>query len=450
MLPRAGSRLAAVLLGVALLAAEALAGPAWTERSRGTYRGAGWREVTFTSQVWQGAAWQHQLFILVPPGAPPGRPALLLIAGGDWSPRYGTPPRSPRTPEGTALYAALARRLEAPVAVLLQVPYQPQFGGMTEDDLMAFSFERFLATGDPGWPLLVPMVEATRRGMDVVTDVVARDWGLPVEQFLVTGGSKRGWTAWLTAAADRRVAALAPIVIDLVNLRRQLAHQAGTWGGPPPEMRPYTALDLPRRLTSAEGAALLELIDPWYQRDRIPQPKLIVLATNDHYWPADSLGLYRDGLVGPSSSLYLPNEGHTPRRLPRLVDGLAALQRSVVSGVPLPELRAEHHGGGNQVALRVRVGAGEAPRRARAWFAPARSRDLRAARWKARAMRRQPDGSFLVRLRVADGGYLGLFGEVDFGAGGERYSLATDLRVIGAGGVVPLTAEPVTVGGATR
>ena len=225
------------------------------------------------------------------------------------APRYASPPREPRNPEGIALYAALARRLEAPVAVLLQVPNQPLFGGMTEDDLMAFSFERYLDTGDASWPLLVPMVESVRRSMDVVTDVAADQWRLPVQRFLVTGGSKRGWTAWLTAAADPRVAAVAPIVIDLVNMRRQLAHQVQTWGGPPPELRPYVERDLPRRLAAPAGESLLRLIDPWYQRERITQPKLIVLATNDGYWPADSLGLYRDGLVGPQSALYLPNEG---------------------------------------------------------------------------------------------------------------------------------------------
>jgi PhoPQ-activated pathogenicity-related protein len=437
-------RLAALLLGVALLAGESLAAPAWTERSRGTYRGAAWREVTFTSQVWQGAAWQHQLFIMVPPRAGPALPALLLIAGGEWH------PRDAGNPEGIGLYAALARRLEAPVAVLFQVPNQPLFDGLTEDDLMAFSFERYLDTGDGSWPLLVPMVESVRRGMDVVTDVAAQEWRLPVQQFLVTGGSKRGWAAWLTAAADPRVAAVAPVVIDLVNMRRQLAHQVQTWGGPPPELRPYLERDLPRRLAASEGEPLLRLIDPWYQRERITQPKLIVLATNDGYWPADSVGLYRDGLVGPQSTLYLPNEGHTPASLPRLLDGLAALQRSVVTGKPLPEVNGEQSLDGAHAELRVRVTGGESPRRARAWSAPANSRDLRAARWTARAMRRQPDGSYLVRMPVAAGGYLGVFGEVDFGEGRGRYSLATSLRLLGEGGVVPLAAEPADGAPAVR
>jgi len=65
-------------------------------------------------------------------------------------------------------------------------------------------------------------------------------------------------------------------------------------------------------------------------------------------------------------------------------------------------------------------------------------------------MQQQPDGSFQVSLRVPAGGYLGVFGEVDFGAGRGRYSLATDLRLVGAGGVVPVTGAEGPGVAATR
>ena len=43
-------------------------------------------------------------------------------------------------------------------------------------------------------------------------------------------------------------------------------------------------------------------------------PKLIVLGTSDAYFPADSAGLYVDG-VAPASLLYLQNQGHAARAL---------------------------------------------------------------------------------------------------------------------------------------
>lgn len=40
-----------------------------------------------------------------------------------------------------------------------------------------------------------------------------------VEKFLVSGASKRGWTAWLVGGVDDRVVAIAPIVMDMLNFQ---------------------------------------------------------------------------------------------------------------------------------------------------------------------------------------------------------------------------------------
>jgi putative ABC transport system permease protein len=57
------------------------------------------------------------------------------------------------------------------------------------------------------------MTKAAVRAMDAVQAALA-EGGLPhVEKFVVAGGSKRGWTTWLAAAVDPRVAAIAPIVM---------------------------------------------------------------------------------------------------------------------------------------------------------------------------------------------------------------------------------------------
>src|SRR5690606_5967674 len=63
---------------------------------------------------------------------------------------------------------ALAEALRMPVAVLFQIPNQPLYG-MVEDDLVAHTFEQFIQTGDPEWPLLVPMVRSAICAMDTVS-----------------------------------------------------------------------------------------------------------------------------------------------------------------------------------------------------------------------------------------------------------------------------------------
>jgi PhoPQ-activated pathogenicity-related protein len=73
-----------------------------------------------------------------------------------------------------------------------------------EDDLIAFTWARYLKTGDERWPARLPMTKAAVRAMDAATAVLASADGgsAKVDQFVVAGGSKRGWTAWTTAIGN--------------------------------------------------------------------------------------------------------------------------------------------------------------------------------------------------------------------------------------------------------
>src|SRR5690606_3629756 len=104
----------------------------------------------------------------------------------------------------------------------------------------------------------------------------------------------------------------------------------------------YQEQDLPRLLRTPAGDALLDLVDPWRHREQLAQPKLVILSTNDPYWPVDSAALYFDGLKAPRNLLYLPNNPHTPTDFNRLLSGIVALQRSVAGGEPLPAVTGRH------------------------------------------------------------------------------------------------------------
>ena len=85
------------------------------------------------------------------------RHALLFISGGNWRDELENSASS-SPPGDVRLYATLAELLKTPVAVLLHVPHQPIFDGKHEDAAIAYTFDEYLRTKDPEWPLLLPMV----------------------------------------------------------------------------------------------------------------------------------------------------------------------------------------------------------------------------------------------------------------------------------------------------
>jgi len=320
------------------------------------------------------------------------------------------------------------------------VPYQPLFG-MTEDRLIAHTFERYLSTHDPEWPLLLPMVKSVTRAFDASSAFAEQEFGAPLEHFTVLGGSKRGWTTWLTAAVDKRVTAIAPVVIDALNMERHFPHQTEAWGVPSESIKPYTDLGLDRILASPEGADLREIVDPYSYRAKITQPKIVMLATNDQYFPLDSANLYFDGLVGPKWLLYLPNEPHSVKGYGPVVRALRALHEATGGGKPMPRVEWEYEARDDGLALCIRA---PNARGLRIWRAVSADRDFRDAQWQSVVDVRRARGRFDLE-RPAEG-YVAMFGEVRYGAALSAFALSTGLAVVAAPGNPPYGTEPLRTG----
>ena len=99
--------------------------------------------------------------------------------------------------------------------------------------MIAYTWDKFLRTGDERWPARLPMTKAVVRAMDAMTAFCASAGGrrrATVDRFVVAGASKRGWTTWTTAAVDPRVVAIAPIVIDVLNVEPSFEHHYRAYG----------------------------------------------------------------------------------------------------------------------------------------------------------------------------------------------------------------------------
>jgi PhoPQ-activated pathogenicity-related protein len=401
----------------------------WRQVSTGHIGDVEYVELILTSQTWREIPWKHQLFVLLPSHlSSESRQGLLFIHGGRWRAEYENERSSqPTLPREARLFAQLAETLHSPVGVLRQVPFQPLFE-RREDALIAYTFDRYLDTGESDWPLLLPMVKSAVRGMDAMQVVARERWSVPIETFTVCGASKRGWTSWLTAAVDPRVAAVAPMVIDVLNMVAQIDHQKATWGDLSEEIRDYADFEIPARLRSdPRGSELLSIVDPYAYRSRLTQPKLILLATNDRYWPLDALRLYWADLPEPKHVLYFPNQGHDFRDFGRLIGSLSALHRYTARGETLPTATWKFTQEPRRLLLSVQ--SVRAPQHVRVWSAHSSTRDFRSARWTSQSCRRtRPGYACSAALDSAD--YTAAFAELSYKDRGEaEFSTSTTVCI---------------------
>jgi PhoPQ-activated pathogenicity-related protein len=395
----------------------------------GRVSGGDYLELMLTSQTWRGIAWKHQLYVFRPQRLDTtSRQAFLYIDGGRWNPDLESGQKTD-LPRDSVIFTRLADALHAPVAVVRQVPFQPLFD-RREDALIAYTFDRYLATGETDWPLLLPMVKAAVRAMDAVQSVAHERWQLPIERFTVAGASKRGWTSWLTAATDPRVAAAAPMVIDMLNLPEQIRLQKATFGGLSEQVQDYEQIDLPGRIDSDTGRKLLGMVDPYSYRQSLTQPKLILLATNDRYWPLDALSLYWPEIPEPKRVLYVPNQGHGIHDFQRLIGALSALHRYSAHGATLPSLQWSFKttGGGLELA----VHSDTKPARVVAWRASSPTRDFRNARWSWHSCANTREGARCT-APSNESQYVALYSEATFKDRGQPdFSLSTAVCIVDA------------------
>ncbi len=403
----------------------------WVKRREGIVGQTSYVELILTSQSWRNTNWRHQLFVIKPAGvAEDTKHALLFITGGRWKDELEDPAgEDDRLPRQANMFATLAAQVKTPIAVLLHVPHQPLFGGKNEDEIIAYTFEKFIQSGDSTWPLLLPMVKSAVRGMDAVQELARQDWSLDIETFTVTGASKRGWTTWLTGAVDPRAAAIAPMVIDVLNMAPQMKHQLAAWGSYSPQIHDYTELGLQESLQSNPGARLQTIVDPFRYRQQLTQPKLIMIGTNDPYWPLDALNLYWDDLVGDKHILYVPNNGHGLKDLVRVVGSLNALHQHTLRGAQLPTLDWTFAAGDD--ILTLRIASDPPPVEVRVWQATSPTRDFRTASWSSAPTDQRDDG-YVYDQQLPETGYAAIFGEAVYSGQPLPFFLSTNVRVVGA------------------
>jgi PhoPQ-activated pathogenicity-related protein len=380
-------------------------------------------DLKMVSQVWQGITWTHHVEIFKPDNLKHPEFCTIFNTGGHGSLKAADP-------QGLAL----AKSTGCLSCILWDNPNQPLYGGKTEDELIIHTWLRFLTTGDETWPLHIPMAKAVLKTMDTVQAFAKSERWKPVNSFLICGGSKRGWTTWLCGASrDPRVKAIAPMVIDILNLPAQTPHMTAVYGGLTLETSDYGRVSATQLISSPRGRRLVELEDPYSYRERITMPKLIILGTNDPYWTQDALNLYWDGLPAQKWISYTPNSVHGLDDRAHVAATLSAFIVNTAGHGHWPDLRWRYTKAGNGVDLEL---TSDIPiQSARLFRCHSNSTDFRMERWTADPI--QGKGrKVTTHFDSPAEGNEAIFGEATFNIRGHEFTLSSQLYVLGKNAAV--------------
>jgi PhoPQ-activated pathogenicity-related protein len=388
------------------------------------------------SQTWRTekevnrTLWQHWVSIYVPNDVT-SNTALLWINGG--SNKNTKPPTSP-----DMMLAQIAVQSKTVVVDLKQVPNEPLIfaddpgNERSEDAIIAYTFDKFLKTQDPTWPLLLPMVKSAVRAMDTAQDHLTKATGgkIQIKDFVVSGGSKRGWTTWLTAAVDKRVRAIAPIVIDVLNMGPQMQHHFAAYGFYSQAIGDYEQMKVLNRMDSQGGSSIRNFVDPYEYRDRYTMPKFLINSAGDQYFLCDSAQFYFKDLPAPKCLLYNPNTEHSLNGS-QADKALLAWYMGILGGRQLPEFSWNVAGEGHMV-----VTAKTKPTQVNLWTAtnPA-ARDFRLQTigkvWTSAPLTGNDKGVYDATVKAPEKGWSAYFVELLFDSGSPLpFRFSTEVRVV--------------------
>jgi PhoPQ-activated pathogenicity-related protein len=391
--------------------------------------------IDMTSQQWRTAAevnrplWKHWLTI-VKPDQVNSSTGFLVISGG--ANNSATPPASP-----DPTFPLVAMATHSVVAELRMIPNQPLvFAGetrqRTEDAIIAYTWDKFLRGGDDNWPLRLPMTKAAVRAMDTVTAFCGSEAAgkVAVNKFVVAGASKRGWTTWTTAAVDRRVVAIVPLVIDLLNIVPSFEHHYRAYGFWAPSVKDYVEADIMSWSGTPRYKQLMKIEEPYEYRDRLTMPKYLINAAGDQFFLPDSSQFYWAGLKGEKYLRYVPNTDHSLKGSDA-PQTMLAFYESVLTGAARPKFDWKFAKDGS-----IRVKSQTKPREVKLWQATnPKARDFRletlGAKYTSTVLTDQGGGVYVGKVGKPAEGYTAYFVEMTYeGAGKNPFKFTSGVRVM--------------------
>ena len=283
--------------------------------------------------------WSHYVDIVIP-NETLTETGIMFIDGGDKDENYF------RLDSVSVGYALKTKSI---IVNIHNIPAQPinflasDQENFVEDDLIAFAWSQFLERGakkkDIEWLPRLPMTRAVVRAMDLAQEIVAQN-NKKLNDFVVSGASKRGWTAWTTAAVDDRIVGVVPMVIDMLNLVPSFENHFRSYGEFSPAVQEYVNYNIPDWMGKEEFKVLMSYVEPYTFKDKFTMPKYIINAGSDEFFSTDSWRFYYEELPKNKLMRYVPNANHSLSG-EYLTNDLISFFYRVVNNIDLPILEWE-------------------------------------------------------------------------------------------------------------
>jgi PhoPQ-activated pathogenicity-related protein len=379
-----------------------------------------------TSQTWREYIWRHQVTVIVPKEVRYDG-ALLFISGGS---NTNEMPNWKKPDDGNIrMMQLVAQRNHAITAIVFQVPNQPLFGNRTEDDLISMTLHNYKEDKDFTWPLLFPMVKSAARAMDAVQAFSRTNLNHPVNRFVVAGASKRGWTTWLTGATDSRVEAIAPMVIDMLNMPVSISYHLEAWGDYSIQIQDYINLGIAQDVNTPGGQELTAMVDPFSYRQNLTMPKFIFNGTNDEYWPIDAIKHYIDDIPGENYLHYVPNAGHNLGDARQAIQALSAFFGETLQESGYPACSWELEETGQEIILRVKASE-DILNGVILWTSESEDRDFRDNKFLGNKIEADSKEPITIRLNYPEAGFKAFYVDLLYpDPNGDLYSKSTRVFV---------------------
>jgi PhoPQ-activated pathogenicity-related protein len=227
---------------------------------------------------------------------------------------------------------------------------------------------------------------------------------------------------------DRRIVAIVPAVIDLLNIVPSFKHHWQAYGFWAPAVADYERMGIMRWLETPQFAALMAIEDPWSYRARLTIPKLMLNAAGDQFFLPDSSQFYFEALPGEKYLRYVPNTDHS-LDASTAFETLQAFYTAIVARAPRPRFSWTVARPG-----RITVRAATRPIAVRLWQATnPKARDFRletlGPKWTMTMLSPTGPNVWTTQIEAPRKGWTAAFVELTF-ASGSRFPLTFTTEVV--------------------